>query len=130
MTLIAQLFDGIDGNGIPITTSRQTITDPTTKESILSFLRGGALIRASNGKSIDQIDPSSGNKVPRVFRTDSVWIWTAAARYYLEEYGIAPEQRFLDHIVACNYQAATPGPEARERAVQTPADRRPSRSED
>ncbi|MFD6107645.1 hypothetical protein ACFWFQ_33845, partial [Nocardia salmonicida] len=84
---ISRLFDGIDENGVPITTARQIITDLERKEQILTFLRGGSAIRAANGKSNDQIDPSKGKVVPRVFKTDGKWIWTAAARYYLEEYG-------------------------------------------
>lgn len=121
---LSRLFDGIDENGEPMTTSRRIITDPETKEQILTFLRGGTPIRAANGKSKDQIDPSKGKVVPRVFKTDGKWIWTAAARYYLEEYGIAPEDDFLSHMESCDYQAATPDAQARESAVNALAKRR------
>ncbi|MFD3704969.1 hypothetical protein ACFWUP_17685 [Nocardia sp. NPDC058658] len=117
-------FDGIDDNGAPITASRRIVADPAEKERILEFLRGGSPIRAANGKSKDQIDPSKGKVVPRVFKTDGEWIWTAASRYYLEEYGIAPEEEFLSYIESCDHQAATPDIQARERAVQALAARR------
>ncbi|WP_431963616.1 hypothetical protein [Nocardia sp. bgisy134] len=116
MARIARLFDDVDSSGTPVISSRRKITDPATKERILGFLHGGAVIRAANGKSIDMIDPTKGKVVPRIYKTDGEWIWTAATRYYLEKYGIAPEDDFLSHIESSGYFAADPGPDARQRA--------------
>ncbi|MGC4987701.1 hypothetical protein [Nocardia salmonicida] len=121
---ISRLFDGIDDNGGPITSSRRIVTETEEKEKILAFLSGGSLVRAANGKSKDQIDPTKGKVVPRVFKTDGTWIWTGASRYYLEKYGIAPEEDFLSHIESCDYQAAMADAQSRKRAIQVLADNR------
>ncbi|MEV0342796.1 hypothetical protein AB0H49_27595 [Nocardia sp. NPDC050713] len=113
---IARLFDDIDPSGTPIIESRRKITDSATKERILGFLRGGAVILAANGKSVDMIDATNGKVVPRVYKTDGAWIWTAAARYYLEKYDIAPEDEFLLYIASHGYQASTPDPDMRHQA--------------
>lgn len=121
---ISRLFDGIDTDGRPRYESRKRVSDPAEKERILSFLSGGGLIRAANGRSRDQVDPSRGNKVPRTFRTDGQWIWTGATRYYLEHYGIAPEAEFLTYIESREYYASLPDADTIALAVRMLADRR------
>jgi hypothetical protein len=114
---IARLFDGRDRAGEwTFAPDRQRITDPDERARIAGFLRGGKMILRVPGSDVDRIEPANGQLVPMSTRTDGVWIWGTALRYYVEEHGIAPEPDFLAHIVAHEYVAPQPDAAARKAA--------------
>jgi hypothetical protein len=106
---IARLFDGRDAAGEwTFAPDHPRVADTEERASIARFLRGGKLIFHVPGSDLDRIEPVNGRVVPMSTRTDGVWIWGDALRYYVETHGIAPEPDFLAHIVAHEYVAPTP----------------------
>lgn len=86
--------------------------DADLKQRVLSYLKGGDGVLRAPMLLDDQIDRSRKEKIPFVLSTDGEWIWSAEHEYYLEHYGVLPEQAFLDHMAAHGYIAPTPSPEA------------------
>jgi hypothetical protein len=116
---IARLFDGKDAEGNwTFAPDRPRITDPAELARVVGFLRGGTMIVRISGLDVDRVDPAKGDAVPLSTMTDGEWIWGEGLRYYVETYGIAPEQEFLDHMAA--YEFVTPLPEesARRAALE------------
>jgi hypothetical protein len=105
---IARLFDGKNSAGEWVFGPERRVTDPEEQARIARFLRGGKMILRVPGSTVDRLEPANGQVVPMSTRTDGVWIWGTAQRYYLEKHGIAPEPDFLAHIVAHEYVAPTP----------------------
>ncbi|MFF2554170.1 hypothetical protein ACFVUS_24440 [Nocardia sp. NPDC058058] len=107
--ILAEPFDGIDPSGNPILSSeRTTVSDPQERQRIQQFLDGGAPILWARAKSLDLVDRSQGRAVPTIFRSDGQWIWPMGIGYYLLEYDVPPQTKFLQHIRDCGYVATVP----------------------
>ncbi len=39
-----------------------------------------------------------GPRVPIGYRSDGTWVWQEASAYYLDRYGIAPQDALLEHV--------------------------------
>lgn len=106
---IARLFDGRDAAGEwTFAPDHPRVADAAERARIVRFLRGGKLIFHVPGSDLDRIEPANGRVVPMSTRTDGLWIWGDALRYYVETHGITPEPDFLAHIVAHEYVAPEP----------------------
>ena len=46
----------------------------------------------------DILSPERGDVVPLHLRTDGTWVWSDAAAYYLEKYGLAPDPGLAAHL--------------------------------
>jgi hypothetical protein len=116
----ARLFDGVNESGKPFfNPDHEKLHDEAERSSVASFLRGGSIILRTTGRDIDWIDQERGQVVPLSFRTDGQWIWSEGLAYYVEGYGIAPDDDFLRYVRGRNYIADTPPEEAcRQAAIE------------
>jgi hypothetical protein len=102
--MLVPVYDGFDSGGPYFSGSHPSIDGPAQRQRIAGYLRAGAIVLRTTGLDRDVIDPSRGSVVPGSFRTDGRWVWSDAIEYYLTEYGLAPEEAFYAHIVACDCQ--------------------------
>lgn len=98
----AHAFDGIDADGNPVVNRPRL--EPDEMWRILDYLgRAGA---AGGDRNVKFPDLVASDQIPVIAAevwTDGEWLWPAAVPYYLEKYGLAPENDFLTHIRATNY---------------------------
>ena len=78
--------------------------DPSVKRNLLAYLNAGLPFLRASGRTADRLDPTKGDAVPLIYMTDGEWIWSGEEVYYLEHYGLLPEQDFIDHMAAQGYQ--------------------------
>jgi hypothetical protein len=64
---------------------------------VTAYLRSGSVLGVSDGVQKDWFDPSRVAGKNDLL-TDGVWLWPAHFAYYVEKYGIAVPQEFLDHM--------------------------------
>jgi hypothetical protein len=77
---------------------------PTTEVArLVSYLRGGEPLLVTTARMPDVVNRARGAVVPMNFRTDGRWIWSDAAIYYLERYGLAPDPELVAHVRRLNY---------------------------
>lgn len=100
----ARIFDGLTPDHAPaIAEERGYVTDPETRERLLAYLAGGAVVVKSQRYGQDMLEPTRHYAVNVSTRTDGLWIWSGAVEFYLRWHQVAPEPEFLRHIVANDY---------------------------
>lgn len=99
---IARVFDGTGQSGRPMI--NRTELDVDEQDRILTYLGGAPVVLPGRGYDIDRLASSPEPAVPVAFHSDGTWIWPAAVNYYLQEYGVSPEQELIDHIKANGHQ--------------------------
>jgi hypothetical protein len=84
------------------------LTDTAERTLIVGYLMKGPAIMATSLLHEDRLDPSRGETVPLVYRTDGDWVWNEALVYYVREHGLAPESDLLAHIRSRGYDCPIP----------------------
>ena len=79
---------------------------------VLGYLRAGHAVLRAPTLLNDEVDPARGAQIPLLYMTDGEWIWSAEHGYYLEHYGVLPEQAFLDHMAALDFAVPAASPES------------------
>jgi hypothetical protein len=100
---VTPVFDAVDGDEPYFSPDRRRVVDDAERTRLLSYLNGAPLVVRAHGLEPDPLDPTAGRTVPIGFQTDGVWIWQEATAYYLQRYGIAPEDDLVAHIEAAGY---------------------------
>jgi hypothetical protein len=65
---------------------------------LAGYLRNGQPLLVTTARENDALTPARGAVVPMDYRTDGQWIWSDAAMYYLERYGLSPDTDLVAHI--------------------------------
>lgn len=86
---------------------------------VLAYLERAPVVLTQEGAEPDMLEPDRADPIPREFRTDGTWIWSAAVPYYLREHDSAPQRQLVEHIRALDYQVPEVGEQVREVAVVT-----------
>ena len=95
----ARLYDGVDESGTPhFAADRARIADTAERDRIVGYLNGGGAVMTTPGVTEDVVEPGRGKVVPLSYLTDGTWIWSAGLAYYTQEYGIAPDAEFIEHM--------------------------------
>lgn len=103
---VAAVFDRIDDQGRPyFSPERQRIVGRTERARVHKYLISAPMVLRANGMETDPLADGSGRVVPLHYRTDGEWVWQEACGYYLQEYGVAPEDSLLSHISARGFLA-------------------------
>lgn len=111
----AKVFDGIDPlNGAPVV-NRNGLSDQESAQ-VLGYLKAGPVFLFARSFEKDVFFPQNPPAVPLTFATDGTWIWAGAVAYYLEKYGMPPEEGLLAHIRACGYTLPEVTQEAKDAA--------------
>lgn len=114
----ARLFDGVGDNGAPFfAADHARVDDPAVRARIIGFLAGGRIVRRTTALDVDRFDPAAGRAVPMSVHTDGQWLWNAGLAYYLDRYGLAPEDEFVEHIARHGHVAQDPDEEAVQAAL-------------
>jgi hypothetical protein len=74
------------------------------RSRVATYLRSGTVLGISDGSYKDWFNPSNvaGKKE---LLTDGLWLWPGSFAYYVERYGVAVPQDFLDHMAAQGWSA-------------------------
>lgn len=116
---VARLFDHVDPERGPIfAPDHPRVDDLAERSRLVTFLRGGTALLAVASRSEDRVDPTRGDRVPIVTKTDGQWIWSAGHAYYLQQYGLALEPEFNEHIRARGYIAESPNEQTLRAAAE------------
>lgn len=103
---VAAVFDRVDGSGRPwFSPNRWRVADPELRQALTGYLRGAPLVLRAHGYEPDPLDPDPRPTVPVGYRSDGTWVWQEASAYYLDRYGVAPEDALLEHIHRRGYAA-------------------------
>jgi hypothetical protein len=94
---LAVVFDPSDQDGPPITAGHPVVDAPEVSR-LAAYLSSGQPLMITTARKNDVVTPARGAVVPMNYRTDGHWIWSDAAVYYLEQYGLAPEADLVAHI--------------------------------
>ncbi|PKW18064.1 hypothetical protein [Saccharopolyspora spinosa] len=96
---LARVFDGVDEAGESVfEEDHPRLVDVVERDRVLDYLRAGTVVLDTDSTIDDVVDRSRGSVVPMSFRSDGVWIWPDIVCYYLEQYGLAPDEQLLAHI--------------------------------
>lgn len=94
---LARAFDGSSPDGGPWFGPRHPLVeDAGERARLLDFLSGGELILTSEVRMTDLITGAAG-AVPADLRSDGVWVWSEASRYYLDRHRLAVDARLAAH---------------------------------
>lgn len=92
---LARTFDA--GDPPRFDPDHAVLSGAVERAGLLSSLRGGALLLTTVSLMDDVVSGEPG-VVPIEFRTDGHWIWTTAAVYYCDRYGLAPDPLLVRHF--------------------------------
>ncbi len=96
---LARAFDGVDDAGEPFfTEDHPRLLDAAERERVLDYLRAATVVLHTDATMEDVVDPARGAVVPTAFRSDGSWIWPDIVSYFLDEHGLAPDERLLAHV--------------------------------
>lgn len=71
---------------------------------VLQYLERQAAVLVGSGLGPDIFSGGTEADVPESYHTDGTWVWHASVPHYLRKYGTPPEQPFLAHIRAQEFQ--------------------------
>jgi hypothetical protein len=101
---VAAVFDAVDKAGQPyFSPDRRRVLDQAERNRLVRYLTGAPLALRAHGLEPDPLDASRGHVVPVGYRTDGSWVWQESSGYYLDSYGVAPEDEFVAHIERVGY---------------------------
>lgn len=111
---VAAVFDRVDETGRPwFSPNRWRVPDPELRHALVGYLSGAPLVIRAQGYEPDPLDPPQPPRVPVGYRSDGTWVWQEASAYYLDRYGVAPEDALVEHIQRQGY---TPPPDLSDEA--------------
>ncbi|MDT5024552.1 MAG: hypothetical protein QOE61_978 [Micromonosporaceae bacterium] len=129
---VATVFDAGDQAGHPyFSPDRRRVLDPSERGRLSRYLNDAPLALRAHGLEPDPLDPSRGHVVPVGYGTDGTWVWQEASGYYLDTYGVAPEDELVEHIEQAGYTPPHELPDevlnqAADAALAPPVQRPPS----
>ncbi len=94
---LAGVFDQAGVHGPQTAAGRPAPAAPEAAR-LAAYLSGGVPLLVTTARLTDVVTPARGAVVPMNYRTDGHWIWSDAAVYYLEQYGLAPDADLVAHI--------------------------------
>lgn len=119
----ARVDDGLDADGeMIVSDERGRVTDLAERERLLGYLTACATVVEDNYYEPDYIDPTRRFAVQFLYRTDGVWVWSAAVEYYLRHHGVGVEPELRERIVRADYHAPDVPAEVVARALRATAE--------
>ncbi|MEU6267155.1 hypothetical protein [Saccharopolyspora shandongensis] len=97
---VARTFDGASGDGGPwFDSAHELVVDSTERQRLLDFLSSGEIVLETDLRMTDLVSGAAG-AVPASLRSDGVWVWSDASRYYLDRHLLAPDAALAAHALA------------------------------
>src|SRR5689334_3526680 len=112
---IARIFDTIGPAGRPVI--NRPDLEVEEQDRLLDYLDAAPLVVSERGYDVDRLAQTPEATVPVAFHSDGQWIWPAAVKFYLREYGVSPEPDLVEHIRGTGF----PLPDADEATLQAAA---------
>ncbi len=98
-------------HGAPVDGGRPRLNEqrlsPDEQSKVSQYLEAGATVLHTHARGID-ILANDAPVVPATIRTDGEYVWTGAVTYYVQTYGVAPDEEFLAYLRARDYAVPTP----------------------
>ncbi|SDS53788.1 hypothetical protein [Microlunatus soli] len=82
------------------------------RDAVLSYLKGGCVIRAARSLAPDELDPERKPAVPLTLLTDGAWVWSGAVIYYAERHDVPVDAGLLSHVRDQGFVPAEPSADA------------------
>jgi len=77
-------------------------------DDVVRYLRSASMIVRTTDMAPDVLSPEKGSCVNRSVFADGTYFWSASLLYYVEHYGLKPDDDFLRHIEANNFVPTEP----------------------
>lgn len=104
---VANVFDGRT-DGRYFIRDRPPLPPGEIRDSVLAYLRQGAVLMMARSLDPDELDPARPDRVPVGLLTDGTWVWDASIAYYLAEHGLPPEPAFIEYLQGRNFHYEAP----------------------
>ncbi|RKT83053.1 hypothetical protein SAMN05421805_11786 [Saccharopolyspora antimicrobica] len=116
---VARTFDGATAAGPWFDPGHELVVDPAERRRLLDFLTAGEVVLTAD---VLMLDVFTGTRaVPAGLRSDGTWVWSDAAKYYLDRYQLAPDAELAGHALGGRPGGRlTPLARHRVRAALTP----------
>jgi hypothetical protein len=99
------LFDEVDPErGTSFRADHPQLADDAERRRLLDYLASGEPLLLTTARMEDVVERARGLVVPVNFRTDGSWVWTDSSAYYLDQYGLVPDQELVAHIRSLDYE--------------------------
>ncbi len=103
-------------NGYPTFSGRPTLADEE-RDGLTAYLENAPVVLTQEGGDPDLFDRTGATRIPREYRTDGSWVWSASVAYYLRAHNVAPERGLVEHIRAQDFQVPDVDQGTRDAAV-------------
>lgn len=80
------------------------------------YLENGVIVARTTARGVD-ILAGDAPVVPATIRTDGEYVWTGAVTYYVQTYGVAPNEEFLQYLRDRGYEQRIPSKEELDAAM-------------
>lgn len=80
---------------------------PEEAAKVGAYLEAGAVVMHTTVRGIDLLD-GNAPVIPLTIRTDGEYVWTGPVTYYVQTYGVAPDEAFLAALRARDYAPRVP----------------------
>lgn len=95
---VARTFDGATAAGPWFDPGHELVVDPAERRRLMDFLTAGEVVLTAD---VLMLDVFTGTRaVPAGLRSDGTWVWSDAAKYYLDRYQLAPDAELAGHALA------------------------------
>lgn len=78
--------------------------DDVERARIADYLTAAPVVLMCSGFDPDPFDPAAPAQVPLHLHTDGEWVWSESLGYFVERYGVAPEDALVHHLRARDYR--------------------------
>lgn len=98
--------DGTDtAEGRPVLNAGRLSPDEAAR--VGAYLEAGATVMHTTVRGADMLD-GDAPVIPLTIRTDGQYVWTGPVTYYVQTYGVAPDDEFLAYLRAREYEVRVP----------------------
>lgn len=80
---------------------------PEESARVAAYLEAGAPVMHTTARGIDVLQDDA-QVVPLTIRTDGEYVWTGPVTYYVQTYGVAPDDAFLAYVRERDYAPRIP----------------------
>ena len=97
---------------------------PDEAAALGAYLENATVVMHTTNRTRDVLADDDAQVVPLTVRTDGTYVWAGPVAYYVQKYGVAPDQDFIDYAKTRNYEVRTPSDDEIAEAAEAIRSRR------